>query len=73
MSKTTSAVKRKYNEKAYDRVTVFIKSGQKEKLKQIAAEHTMSLNEMLNTAIKEYLCQHFQISLDDYIVDESDT
>lgn len=72
MSKPTSTVKRRYNNKAYDRFTIFLKSGQKEKLKQIAAEHSMSLNELLNTSIKEYLSLHFQIELEDYTVTNHD-
>ncbi len=63
MSAPTSAVKRKYNNKAYDRVTVFLKNGQKEQLKNIAEQNGMSLNALTSSAIYEYVEKHFSISL----------
>ena len=55
MSAPTSEVKNRWNSKAYDRIALFVPKGQREKLKQIATDHGMSLNGFINTAIAEYL------------------
>lgn len=55
MSKPTSEVKNRWNSKAYDRIALFVPKGERERLKQIAADHGTSLNGLINTAIAEYL------------------
>lgn len=53
MSKTSSAVKNKYNAKAYDRINLVVPKGKKEILQAYAKEHGQSLNSFINEAIDE--------------------
>ena len=53
MGKTSTASKRKYNEKAYDRINLTVKKGQKESIQQHAENHGESLNGFINRAITE--------------------
>jgi len=55
MSKTSSAAKRKYNEKAYDRFTVSVKKGDKEKIAAFATARGESLNGLVSRAIAELM------------------
>lgn len=55
MSKPTAEVKNRWNSKAYDRIALFVPKGERERLKQIAADHGTSLNGLINTAIAEYI------------------
>jgi predicted HicB family RNase H-like nuclease len=50
---TSSAVKRKYNAKAYDQINLTVKKGEKEELQAHAAERGESLNGFVNRAIHE--------------------
>lgn len=50
--KTSSAVKRRYNEKAYDRITIFVKSGEKDRIKQFAETHGQSVNAFITELIR---------------------
>ena len=50
---TSSAVKRKYNAKAYDQINLTVKKGEKEELQAHAAERGESLNGFINRAIHE--------------------
>lgn len=52
MAKTSSAVKNRYNDKAYDRVTVIVPKGEKDNLKAHADKFGYkSLNDFINHAI----------------------
>ena len=54
MSKTSSAVKNRYNAKAYDRITIVVKKGEKEKIKAHAEQHDGgSVNAFIQRAISE--------------------
>ena len=54
MSKTSSAVKNRYNAKAYDRITIVVKKGQKELIKTHAEKHDGgSVNAFIQRAIAE--------------------
>lgn len=53
MSKTSSAVKNKYNAKAYDRINLVVPKGKKEILQSYAKELNKSLNGFINEAIDE--------------------
>ena len=54
MSKTSSAVKNRYNAKAYDRITIVVKKGEKEIIKQHAEKHDGgSVNAFIQRAISE--------------------
>lgn len=50
---TATKAKRKYNEKAYERIVVFIKAGEKEKIKQRAEELGKSINAYITDLIYE--------------------
>lgn len=51
--KASTRAKRKYNDKAYDRLTMNIKKGRKDELKTIADGQGLSLNAFILTAIDE--------------------
>ena len=51
--KTSNESKRKYNEKAYDRIQLVVKKGKKEEIKSFAENHGYSLNSFVNEAIDE--------------------
>jgi len=57
MGKTSSAAKRKYNEKVYDRFTVSVKKGDKEKIATFAAAQGESLNGFINRAIADLMAR----------------
>lgn len=50
-TKTSSAVKNRYNEKAYDRIAIIVPKGQKEVIRQMATERGESLNSFITKAI----------------------
>lgn len=52
MAKTSAAVKNRYNDKAYDRITVIVPKGEKDGLKAHADKFNYkSLNDFINQAI----------------------
>lgn len=51
MGKTSSAVKQRYNEKAYDRLAITIPKGQKSTLQAAAEREGESLNGYTNKAL----------------------
>ena len=55
MGKTSSAVKDRYNAKAYDEIKVRVPKGQKEKLSSYAEARGESLNGFIKRAIEETL------------------
>lgn len=55
MSKTSSAVKDRYNAKAYDEIKVRVGKGQKQLLQDHAESRGESLNGFVNRAIQETL------------------
>lgn len=57
MGKTSTASKNKYNEKAYDRVNLILKKGQKDIIRQRAESKGMSLNGYINKLIEEDMKQ----------------
>lgn len=55
--KTSNESKRKYNEKAYDRIQLVVKKGKKEIIKEAAENVGMTLNGFVNAAIDEKIQQ----------------
>ena len=53
MGKTSSAVKDRYNKKAYDRFLLTVRKGQKDEIQQYAESIGMSLNGFIIQAIEE--------------------
>jgi len=53
MGKTSSAVKTRYNKKAYDRFLLTVKKGEKELIKSAADTTGKSLNAYIIEAIKD--------------------
>ncbi len=53
MGKTSSAVKNRYNKKAYDRITLTVKKGKKDIIKAHAEMQGTSVNDFINRAIDE--------------------
>ena len=51
--KTSNESKAKYNAKAYDRIIISVKKGDKDRLKAYAESHGESLNAFINRAITE--------------------
>ena len=52
-TKTSSAVKQRYNEKAYDRLAITVPKGHKDTIQAAASAQGESLNGFVNTAIDE--------------------
>ena len=52
MGKTSSAVKNRYNAKAYDRLAITIPKGRKQALEAFAREHGESVNGMVNRLVR---------------------
>lgn len=73
---TSAAVKRKYNKKAYDAATAYVKKGQLAFLKQIAEEHPTierngeivknSVSTLIITALTKYLAEEYNIDFNDF-------
>ena len=53
MGKTSTASKQKYNDKAYDRIALTVKKGEKDIIKAYAESKGMSLNGYINKLIKD--------------------
>lgn len=53
MGKTSSAVKNKYNSKAYDRITIVVPKGDKIKISDFASTNGESVNAFIKRAIRE--------------------
>lgn len=53
MGKTSSTVKNRYNEKAYDRINLTVPKGQKEIIKAHAETQSESVNGFIQRAIQE--------------------
>lgn len=53
MGKTSSAVKNKYNSKAYDRIALSVKKGQRDIIRQYAESKGLSLNGYINKLISD--------------------
>lgn len=53
--RTSNESKAKYNAKAYDRIEVVVKKGEKEKIKACAESNDMSLNAFINQAIEHHM------------------
>ena len=52
MGKTSSASKRKYNEKAYDTVTIFIRKGSKEELQNYLQERGETMGGFIKALVE---------------------
>ena len=53
MSKTSAAVKNKYNDKTYDRINLTVYKGEKAVIAEHAAKRGESVNGFIQRAIKE--------------------
>ena len=53
MGKASTRAQNKYNAKAYDRINLLVKKGQREKIKAHAESKGMSLNGYINELIKK--------------------
>lgn len=57
MGKTSSAVKDRYNAKAYDEIKVRVDKGQKDEIKSHAEAQGESVNGFINRAIENQIAQ----------------
>lgn len=48
----------RYTENTYDALSIYVHKGNREVLKKYAAEHDMSLNKLITTALEEYFDKH---------------
>ena len=60
MSKTSAAVKNRYNEKAYDRINLTVRKGQKETIQAHAEKLGESTNGFIQRAIRETIERDIQ-------------
>lgn len=58
MSKTSSAVKRRYNQKAYDLYQMSMPKGTKELFRAACERNGKTMNGVLNKFIKAYIEEH---------------
>ncbi len=58
MAKAETKAKNKYNAKAYDRIALQVKKGQREVIREYAESRGMSLNGYINTLIREDMKAH---------------
>ena len=56
MGKTSTASKRKYNEKAYDRISVTVPKGEKDRIKAFAESQGQSVNKLLYDLVCREMC-----------------
>lgn len=54
MGKTSSAVKDRYNAKAYDEIKIRVPKGQKEAIRKVAERNGESVNRFILNCIAEY-------------------
>ena len=54
-TKTSTAVKRRYNEKAYDRLAITIPKGRKTSVEAYAQSKGLSVNGLINALLRENL------------------
>lgn len=52
-TKTSSAVKQKYNQKAYDRLAITIPKGRKETVEEYTEQKGVSVNGLVNRLLRE--------------------
>ena len=52
MGKTSSTVKNRYNEKAYDRLAITVPKGRKEDIEAFAKEQGESINGLVNVLLR---------------------
>lgn len=50
-TRTSSAVKNRYNEKAYDRINLVVPKGEKERIKEAAEKNGESVNGLINRVV----------------------
>lgn len=55
MSKTSAEVKNRWNAANYDRISLFVPKGEKDRLKAEAEARGVSLNGLINEAIWQYI------------------
>ncbi len=58
MAKAQTKASNKYNAKAYDRIALQVKKGQREVIRSYAEARGMSLNGYINTLIREDMKAH---------------
>lgn len=58
MGKTSSAVKDRYNKKAYDEIKLRVKSGEKKDIAGFAEEQSLSLNGYITQLIEKDMKAH---------------
>lgn len=56
------AITAKYMKMHLDDIKIRVKKGEREKLKAIAAEMGMSMNQMFLTAVQEYIARNYKDS-----------
>lgn len=52
-TKTSSAVKRRYNDKTYARLNIFIPKNRKEQVEEYAKTHDGSINGLINRMLRD--------------------
>ena len=57
-AKASTIAKNKYNAKAYDRINLVVRKGQKEQIQEYAKEKGMSLNAYINALIQADMGEH---------------
>ena len=60
-TKTSTEVKRRYNEKNYDKLTVLLPKGLVETLRQVSAREDCSQRQIITNALTKYLADEYDV------------
>lgn len=58
MTKAQTRASNKYNSKAYDRIAIQVKKGERDRYKTLAARLGVSVNQLFVQAVENYIAEH---------------
>ena len=58
MTKAQTRASNKYNSKAYDRIAIQVKKGERDRYKTLAARLGVSVNQLFVQAVEQYIADH---------------
>lgn len=58
MTKAQTRASNKYNSKAYDRIAIQVKKGERDRYKALAARLGVSVNQLFVQAVENYIAEH---------------
>lgn len=58
MTKAQTRASNKYNSKAYDRIAIQVKKGERDRYKSLAAKLGVSVNQLFVQAVEQFISDH---------------